>query len=665
MFSQKIVQQTRQRLEEALGFGLREYNLGEVEEFAWRLKDVDWTPGIDAVLRGLPEDIQKYIVNELHLSKIDFLYWVKRYCKILTPERRIETMATLWPSQTKVIDAIAKEEERQLGLSGVDRVKVKIGLLKARQIGGTVISEAMAAHMTFLQPNTQSVIGSDHPDNTLKLWQTLLRIYDNMPGWMRPLPDAKPKAQNLHFPALDSDIVYGSGNQKTTLGQGMTVDYAHISEVSTWVATDYLDEDLMWAFDSSMKHHTIMVMESTGAGGKGNWFHDKFMTAWKGLNDFVPVFIAWYHRPTWALQNTDGVTLTDESKRLAERVKAEEGIDLSKEQLGYWQIKKHAAEAEGKLELFYQEFASTITEAFQTGFKSALPIDVRNSLRSKVRLPVDVYQYLYEAKKLRQIDVMEFIRDPNPNKYEDKLIVWERKRAGHLYIVGVDASHGVEGGDAAAVEVIRVGNRYSPDEQVAEWHGFTDPFTLADIVWLIGHVFCDQRDGYPAMLAVEVQPGSPGISTQTELMRRGYLNFYRWVKPTRVDGKVSIEVGWHTTPFTRSPMIDRGIKYIKEGYLEINSSPLIDELDTFVNTGLEKGKKHLEHAPGYHDDRILALFIALEVTHANDQVNMAAERMKAEEQRKAPSPTQAQFNQILKPWDQLMEEWENSLVDQW
>ena len=248
MYHPKVVKETRERLSQALGFELRDYTLNEVQDYAYEYRDIAWPEGkVAETLQGLPEEYQRYVVNELNLCKIDFRYWVSRYCYILGDDKRTVSMASLWPSQERLLSTVADAEEAQ--------------------------------YVKGYPPKVKGVIGSDHPDNTLKLWQTLLRMYDNLPGWMKPLRDAKPKAQNLHFPELDSDIVYGSGNQRTTLGQGMTIDFAHISEVSTWLYPSYLDEDLMWAFDSSRKHHTLIILESTAAGGMGNWFHDLYKAA--------------------------------------------------------------------------------------------------------------------------------------------------------------------------------------------------------------------------------------------------------------------------------------------------------------------------------------------------------------------------------------------------
>jgi hypothetical protein len=62
----------------------------------------------------------------------------------------------------------------------------------------------------------------------------------------------------------------------------------------------------------------------------------------------------------------------------------------------------------------------------------------------------------------------------------------------------------------------------------------------------------------------------------------------------------------------------------------------------------------------------MALFIALEVAHADDLVNMVDERLKLYEQRSKPAEEVRQFNTIMdRSWDDLVSEWEERVVDNW
>lgn len=640
-------------------------------DYAFRLKDIEWTPGeTNSIVATLPEDIQEYIINELQMCKVDFLYWCNRYAYIVDDKGRNLPLIP-WPSQLKLLKLISEIEESawdyyQGNLNYAElQAKIAVIILKSRQVGGTVISEALLAHCAIFFGHTRAVIASDHPDNSLKLFRVLINIVDNLPGWMKPVEDARVKANNLHFSELDSDVVTGAGNQKTTLGQGMTVDAVHLTEVSTWDPNNALaiDADLKPAFNSSRKHHSLFLIESTGAGGKGNWYHDQYQAARSGKAMFKHIFMSWFMCPDKFIARTDGVTISPEVEQVLRRVKAETGIECNKEQAAWYQITRDDYKSSGKLQMFLQEYPSSADEAFQMGLKSAFSLDVRASVRDKCRLPIAVYNYNLTDKRFEKLDRDSWLMDDSTEKVENTLIIWEKNRAGFTYIVGGDASHGLDGGDSSALEVVRVGNKWEPDEQVAEWHGNLNPSDLSIPAWLMGHMYTDKIDGRPAKMAIESNPGSPGNVCTTDLMRRGYPNFYIYKRPLRTQGTGwSNEIGWWTTNATRPMLTHGGVAAIAKGDLLVNSPYVVEEMGSFVKTVSDRGVFKLEHADGYHDDRLMALFIAYYVAHEFDTRSIADDRRRAYEQRFQEPGQVIQLQQIsASSWEDAVAKWEDSL----
>ncbi len=655
MYSPNIVQTNLSKLENSLGRPLKEHTWGEVQDFEYRMKDIEWNKE-GAPSRELTGEEQEFIWNEMNMCKISFRYWLERYCRIITDEKRLEPLRP-WPSQEVILQTLAKAEMEQ---QGQKYIKLMAILLKSRQIGGTAFSQGVVGHMIFMNPKTTGIIAADHPDVTLELYKTLDRIYGSMPGWLRPRRDWNTKGNHMRFPEMECAVVYGSGNQKTTLGQGMNVDAVHLTEVSTWIPEmcAAIDEDLMPAFDSSRKHHSIMLLESTGAGAKGNWFYEQFDAAQKGNSVIKPVFIAWYLRPGWSAR-ADGITFNEDTLNMAGRVKRETGMELSREQLAWYQIKRRELEAKDKLETFYQEFPSTVEEAFQTGLRSVFSIDLRAKIRDNCRVPEKVFDVNMDTRKLRALNVKDWIASNDPDKSTNRLIMWEQPRAGNLYVVGVDASYGMANKDSSAIEVVRVGNKNAPDEQVAEWRGTCSPLDLSIPAWIMGHMYADQIERLAAKMVVEVNPGSPGIVTQTELQRRQYPHFYIWKRPGQADGGWSKVVGWWTTPSTRPLLTETFVSYVKQGDLIINSPYTVDEMGSFVNLPDKRGKRHLEHAPGYHDDRIIALAMAVYVAHENDTSMVAEDRRKYQAMRHLPKPMQVDFQSTGLSWAECMSKWED------
>jgi hypothetical protein len=185
--------------------------------------------------------------------------------------------------------------------------------------------------------------------------------------------------------------------------------------------------------------------------------------------------------------------------------------------------------------------------------------------------------------------------------------------------------------DNAAIEVIRVGDRRVGDEQVAEWCGNLPPGDLAVVAALIGRVFRDKQADLDALMAVECNPGSPGTTTQLVLQQLGYNNFYMWRRPHAATGSFALVYGWWTTTGTRPLLINTLLEYLPKQEVQINSPELIAEMGSFVKQQLPSGRIEVKAFSGYHDDRLLALAIALYVAHEEDTVNFADERRKHQE----------------------------------
>lgn len=619
MYHPGVVERARLKLEAALKLELPYWTFPQVQEFNHRLKDKFDYEGRQLV--PLSAEEENFMVTSRLLAKIDFRFFLTRFNLILSDEKRL-VPTNPWPSQEKIFKILADEELRQ---EEYGAIKIPIVLLKSRQVGGTVFGEGLAAHMVFLNPNTQGLIASDHPDTSLNLYHVLTRIYDNMPSWFRPRIAGRVKGTHLHFPDLDSDVLVGAGNQRTTMGQGMNLDIVHLTELSTWEFPQYIDEDLMPAFNSSKKHHSVILMESTGAGAKGNWYYEHFMAAWKKRTSFKAVFAAWYLRPNNRLR-ADGFEFLPHTKNMAHRVEQESNTQLDKEQLAFYQFTRRDFEEKGELEKFYQEYPSTVEEAFQTGVKSVFSLELRSKLRDKVKPPCFVGEVNLATQKLIKIDLDSWLKSEDPTKYENRLLIWELPKRGKLYVASVDASYGLDQ-DNAAVEVLKVGDRKAPDEQVAEWCGNMAPGDLAVVAALIGRIYRDKDADLDALLAVESNPGSPGGTTLLVLQQLGYNNLYITRRPHATDfSGWKLDFGWQTTPKTRNYLINALLESIPKEDVVLNSPGLIEEMGAFVKQQTASGRMDIRAFSGYHDDRLIALAIALYVSHEYDVANMADER---------------------------------------
>jgi len=671
VYHPEVIDHFRNKLEGALNIQLREYSFTEVSDFKFRMRNIPWEAGSPGqLIAAQSEDIQRYVFNEIQMSKVSFEYWCSRYAHVIDDKGSLVPIVP-WPTQRALLNMVAEEELESFKYwrEAPDKRELEsksaIILLKARQLGGTVISEALLAHLVFFFRYTRAGIASDHMQNSLKLWQTFMRMYENLPPWMKPSFEGKMKAHNLHLDAMDSDVVVGAGNMDTTFGQGMTVDTAHLTELSTWLTrnADALDEDLKPAFYSSRKHHSLLIFESTGQGGKGNYFHDQYIAASKGKSRFKSLFLGWFFDPyKWAIR-ADGVIISEQTQDVAKMILKTANITCSREQLAWYEVTRADYEERGKLQQFLQEYPSTPEEAFQTGFNSVFPLELRTKLRSECGEPLGVYRFEHESHKFKGQQLSSWIADKSPDKADNLLLLYEKPRQGCTYVLGVDVSYDSEGGDSSAIEVLRVGTKYEEDEQVAEWRGTISPVSLADLVEVLGKMYAARPDDFPAKVAVEVNPGSPGIVTQTELIRRGYPHFYVWKRPLKTQKAWTQEVGWHTTTGTRVMLTEKGSDAIITGTVKINSPFLVGEMDSFINNRKNTGYVKMEHAPNCHDDRLMALFMAFVVGHeletsytAEDRAAAWAEKLNVKEEK------HVEWNTLGITYEEAMKKWEESVL---
>ncbi len=609
MYSQKVTEGQLAEAEAAWaaqipGFKIREYSLPEVEEWETRLAAGDTSP-----------EAQAYMVHELVRCTVDFTYWADRYAWIHN-DKGLVRRCQIWASQRMLLQKIGEAEEKD------SRAHVMVAALKGRQEGLTTISQMIMAHRLMLHQGTRGLSASNVEAKTFELYQFLNRIYDHLPGWMQPGVADRVKAKHMVFPKLHSKSNYAWSNQADPIGQGQTLDMVHLTEVSTWENPGYIRGDIQPAYLSSQAYLPIFIAESTGAGAKGNYFADLYLGARKG-SDFTPIFISPFDLPNKYSADPEGVELSAVTLAVADRWLRETGRELSKGQLAWYQKTRRGYESTGELETFFQEYPTCEEEAFQVGLKSVFSLELRSKLRDKVRSPEAIYDVNFNTGKLREAedDLSGF----------NRVTFWEMPAKGALYVMGVDASWGLGGdNDNAAIEIIRVGTKERPDEQVAEFYGDASPSQLANIAYTMGHVYTDKVEGLPAMAAVESQPGSPGAITQEELIRKGYLNFYTWQRFGRRPGENYTNIlGWYTSAQSRPVLTQAGTDAIKGEDLWVNSTKILEEMATFVAHEKRFGLtnlKHLGHAMGYHDDCLFALFIAFYTAHEKELGVMAAER---------------------------------------
>ena len=114
-----------------------------------------------------------------------------------------------------------------------------------------------------------------------------------------------------------------------------------------------------WSHDTD-SDGTEIIWEST-ANGVGNFFHEQWKQAEKGLSEFMPIFVPWYWQTEYRKKITDDFILNDEELKITKQY----NLDLGQM---CWRRKKIAeltTDGTDGIKAFKQEYPMNAAEAFQ------------------------------------------------------------------------------------------------------------------------------------------------------------------------------------------------------------------------------------------------------------------------------------------------------------
>jgi hypothetical protein len=489
---------------------------------------------------------------------------------------------------------------------------IRIVILKARQEGVSTYTEAYIFKKTILNKFTKSIVVAHDKDSAIGLFQMSQLFYDYLPSEMRPMkrfsnrrellfenPDDKARPSK---PGLRSHMFVGTANN-FELGRSTTINHAHLSEFAFWPNPDATMLSLMQAIPDAP--HTSVFVEST-ANGQGNAYHRLYRGAREGKNEFKCIFFPWYIDPQYRMPLYGDPLEPDEYELwLMEKC----GCDLEQLTWRRWTIRNKCG---GDLNLFKQEYPATDDEAFLATGSSVFDLGIVAKMLREVGEP-RVGEILINPKSR----VISFVDAPDGH-----LSIWRGPEKDKTYIIGADVAEGVKDGNYSAAEVLC----RETFEQVAEWHGHIEPDRFASILANLGLYF------HTALIACE--NNGPGVATIGRL-RDLYWNLYSTINIDQANRTQSKKLGWTTSIRTR-PLLINGIqKAMAEGDLKVNSSRLLDEMNTFVymQVGVMKQgpiKLRPEAQTGNYDDCIMAMGIAIQAHVQYPMMDILGDRREQE-----------------------------------
>jgi len=612
------------------------------------------------LIRDFSREERLWILVESTLCKLDFIYFARNYAKIEDWSAKVVYFNPNIAQQI-ILDLMAEHEE--LGWA------LMFFFLKARQLGITSFFQIVLGHRTFFYRNVGAYTGSAEQNKSKAMVGKLEFLWEQLPWYIRPRQTAYRAGELIEFADLNSSINVQWGNQKGGMARGATPTIAHLSELSTFLEPEQLvDASLYLAMHENP--FALLALETT-ANGIGDWCHKTWeyntkMDA-RGLARYKPVFLPWYvgtdlyptewewrRRPApeeWTPQeyvekHAEAAKVYVRSNPLLKKFLGDQW-EMSLRQKWWYYLKYEEAREMNQLHLLLQELPASADEAFQNSNPSVFSIQTMTEVRveSNISKPLGIYQitgesvpFIYSDQKVvgdsvvaralsQDRDILETFElqpvehdgwpDSNPDL---KTYIWEWPLTGEEYGIYCDPSEGV-GQDNSVVGVIKKATPWHPDEQVVEWaSNKVAPHDLWAYIYCLAHLYTvkDHTGEWREPLVVIETNIAAGDSAQTEMLKRGYGNFYRQTDMTQV-GDVGAQfnrrpravrdrIGWRTDRVNRPRMISLFRKLVRDGNFKVRSPYLVKEMAT-LEYNLDK--QRIEASEGQHDDRVMGPAILL------------------------------------------------------
>lgn len=618
-------------------------------------------PESGTLRRQITPDEHQWIRNERILCQCDFSYWLSRYAHIRDWTDRVSLII---PNVAqKMVTSIWGEMEAQ-------QLAILILELKARRLGVSTLVELAIAHRVQFYSNVNAVVASSDPDKSKEMAGIMELAWENMPWWLLPTVTAQRAGILIEFGMQNSAVSIQHGTQFSGIARGATPSVFHLSELPDFSDPEGLiDASLLRAVIDSPS--TFGILESTAAG-RGNWLHKKWKFAvehWPQASRLRPAFLPWYvgrdiyPTETWLRQHPIPPNHQFQSITLRHAERAREYVHtnpllrkylgthwkMPAPQMWFWEATRQEYEAQGAMGKFLAELCSDDLEAFQHDKHNPFGVELINQYHNTTS-QITPRVYGFEAREdvipprlrpdRRDVDTSQppipcrplagatsaapdYVR-LLPLKWQGastfdplgKLLIWKDWEPGFLYGNGIDTGYGI-GKDRSVVETLRKGTLDRNDEQVAE---FASPAVnaadLAPIAYVIGALYSSTVDGTlrKCHQAIEVQAN--GEITQLELRKMGWgiENFHHWVRydRRRIQPAKAERLGWATVPWSRALLVSEAIKYLRDGWVDINSPWFVEEMQALVQDDYQQQMK-AEY--GEYDDRFMAFGIILAHFH--------------------------------------------------
>jgi len=441
-------------------------------------------------------------------------------------------------------------------------------VLKSRQLGLSVITAGFVVWTLLFKIDQRILIVANDGAAAVRFLSTVKQFMDYLPKFFYN-PAKDDDKNNEKFLSLKSGNWVKAVASSKQAGRGEALTMLILDEVAFIENADDIWMGAGLALTAT-KGKCIMISTPYGTG---NLYHRTWVASKQPDSTFVGTTIHWTEHPVYSI-----------------------GKEMRKDEFGrsYWWSPWY----EGECERFNYDRIK-IAQELDLSFEGSRALVIDSGILSRIKqdvltksTPICYYDHTLE-------NADRFVTDIKTTFH-----VWEKPNPSGNYIVSCDVGRG-DGSDFSTIQVIDANEL----KQVAEYQGKIPPDLFAHMIYKVGK---DYNDAY-----IVIEANSFGLATCLVLKNQLKYNANRiyhsksvkkmvnhhWNVSVDENGEIP---GFQTTTTTRPLIIASLITYMRDSKLEIRSKRLVEEFETFIYNG-----QKAEHAPGYHDDLIIALAIAL------------------------------------------------------
>jgi hypothetical protein len=264
---------------------------------------------------------------------------------------------------------------------------------KARQRGFSTVTQIFFLDTCLFVDNTSAAVIAQDIETAEEIFATKIKFpYDNLPEFIR---ESKPTTKLTQSQMKWSN---GSAIKVTISGRGGTRQLLHISEYGK-ICAKYPEKarEIQTGALPTVDQTGIVVIESTAEGREGDFFKKVGTAKAKADSgaklsrmDFKLHFASWWDADEYET-DPDLVTISPKDHAYFERIEAAIGRPLSQRKRAWW-IAQRENNFGGDDEKMFQEYPSTIDEAFQVSTEGTYYAEqIARCRRDKrvIKLPID------------------------------------------------------------------------------------------------------------------------------------------------------------------------------------------------------------------------------------------------------------------------------------